>query len=104
MPKLTIAVKQFKTEEGKAFFKATCKGKYIPSVDVDDETYYTIKLHSPKVNGKSESLDTPTREGFYELKVPSRCDMWLDQREDMLGKNIFHVRASKIVRVDNLEK
>ena len=102
MLKLTIVVKKFETKAGKAFYKATAKGKYIPSVEVDDNTYYTIKLHSPLVNGKSEPKECPQKEGFYEVGIPSKKDLWLDKREDMIGKNVFHIRASKIIFVDNL--
>ena len=103
MLKLTIVVKKFETKAKKTFFKATAKGKYIPSVEVDDETYYTIKLHKPSKDGKSsEPIEVPQREGFYEVGIPSKKDLWLDTRAEMLGKNIFHVRASKIIFVENL--
>ena len=103
MLKLSIVVRKHEKKEGGNFYKATAKGKYIPLVEVQDDVFYTIKLHTPKnEKGVSEPIKLPEKTGFYELAIPSRKDIWLDQREDMLGKNIVHVRTTKVLFVEAL--
>ena len=103
MLKLSIVVRKHNKKDGSNFYKATAKGKYIPLVEVQDDVFYTIKLHTPKdEKGVSEVRRIPEKAGFYELAIPSRKDIWLDQREEMLGKNIVHVRCSKVLFVEAL--
>ena len=103
MLKLSIVVRKHNKKDGSNFYKATAKGKYIPLVEVQYDVFYNIKLHTPKdEKGVSEVRRIPEKSGFYELAIPSRKDIWLDQREEMLGKNIVHVRCSKVLFVEAL--
>ena len=98
MLKVSVVVRKHIKKEGGEFYKATAKGKFLPLVELDDNTFYTIRFHTLKdEKGKSEPVKTPERTGIYEIAVPSHKDIWLDQREEMLGKNVVHIRSNKII-------
>lgn len=103
MIKLSIVVNKHNKKDGGVFYKAVAKGRYLPLVEVENDSYYVLKLHTPKnEKGVSEPLKTPEKAGFYDVAVPSKQDIWLDQRKEMAGKNIVHIRVSKIVFVEPL--
>lgn len=78
--------KQTKVE----FFKASCKGKFIPLVrGIDNDTYYNIKF---------VGQDLPKKEGLYEVGCEDK-DMWLDTRDEYIDKHIVRIKPTKYVYV-----
>lgn len=102
MRKITIVVRKFNKSKGGSFYKATCKGKFLNLIEANDDVYYNIRLHKLLEDGTTEPLEIPQREGFYDVALESRKDIWLDTREEMLGKDVCHIKTKKILFVEPL--
>lgn len=88
MKKIKVYVKKFTTKDGREFYKATCKGQYLPLLEADEEEFYNIVDINKRI---------PQREGAYLVGYNDN-DLWLDTREEMISKNIVRVRSAKVVK------
>ena len=54
MKKIKVYVKKFTTKDGREFYKATCKGQYLPLLEADEEEFYNKNArwwHKGYING-----------------------------------------------------
>lgn len=90
MMKITAFAKEFNGKNGK-FLTVTCKGQYLPLIECDEDTYYTIRIHGEvKI----------TSEGEWDIGYETRRDIWLDTRPEAKDKNLVHVNAKKVLKIN----
>lgn len=91
MNTIKVIVRKFTTKkEGKEFYTLRAKGKYLPLALADEETDYNVRLCG------SVTLPKDAKEGIYEVAFESG-KLWIDDRFEMLDKNIVRCKATRIV-------
>ena len=91
MLKITVFAKEFDGKNGK-FLKVSCKGKYLPLIECNDEEYYNVRIQGDLQNAIKSS-------GEWDIAFETRHDIWLDKRPEAVEKNLVHVKAIKVLKI-----
>lgn len=93
MKAIKIIIKNYDLKKGGNFTKATIKGKFLPLVLAEEETYYQVRFI-----GK----DLPKEEGVYQVSYEEN-DLWIDTRPEFVDKHIVRVRPVRVLFDKKLE-
>lgn len=97
MKSIKFIVRGYQNKEtGNTFYKATCKGQYLPIVMCEVDKHYNIKFSSKSL------APLPQKEGIWEVAFDDD-GIWLDTRAGYEDKDIVRINAKRVVFSKNLE-